>query len=175
MKTALLAAAAAAALSSLAAPARAEIIYFDMVGYATGSCQAALPSFEGQIRKRPLSVQNEGTATAHVTCSYPTGEGRVDSTSATLRVWQYFLNNGPAPVTIQCTGVTGDIGSGAQYLSKSTMVSAGSQVAIIWSAGEFPGSPTRMPNFGLFSVSCQLPPGAGLSNAYIDSITDVGN
>ncbi len=37
---------------------------------ATSYCQAALPAFEGAIRKRPLAVQNEGTTNAFVTCSF---------------------------------------------------------------------------------------------------------
>ena len=158
MKTTILAiAAAAVAAATLAAPARAEIIYFDMTGYATGSCQAALPAFEGQIRKRPLALQNEGTAAAFVTCSPQTFTRLYDRV---LGMNIELLNNGTAAVTISCTGVSPAAG-GPLYVSKSYTVAAGG-------IGFFNFS-YDTDGFINGSVSCQLPPGAGLSRIQLHS------
>ena len=40
-----------------------------------GACQAALPAYEGLIRKRPMAIQNEGVSTAFVTCAPVTLQG----------------------------------------------------------------------------------------------------
>lgn len=147
-----------------------------IVSLPTNYCQAALPVFEGLIRKRPLAVQNEGSSTAFITCSYPSGEGR-NSGSVTTRVWQYFLNNTGANITINCTGVSGDDGlSSPQFIVKSLVVPPGSTGAqISWFAADFAGAPSVFPSQGQFSTSCAIPPGGGLRQAYINSDTDVGN
>src|SRR5690606_41548022 len=75
-----------------------------MQANGSGVCQAALPNFEGQIRKRPLAIQNEGTATAFVTCS-PTSLQFAEASSGGHGV--FFKNDSDAGVTIGCTGVMG--------------------------------------------------------------------
>ncbi len=147
------------------------------VSLPTNYCQAALPAFEGLIRKRPLAVQNEGQATAFITCSYPSGEGRF-SGSVTTRVWQYFLNNSEADITINCTGVSGQSSftDTPQFIIKSLVVPPGSITSeISWFASDFAGAPAVFPGQGQFSTSCAIPPGGGLRQAYVNSDTDVGN
>ena len=141
---------------------------------ATNYCQSALPVFDGNIRKRPLGVQNEGTGNAFVTCSYPTGEGRT-SGSNTTRVWQYFLNNTDEDITVNCTGVSGTVAATAQYVPKDIVVPAGGASAeLSWFAEDFAGAPAVFPNQGVFSISCAIPPGAGLRQSYVDSDEDIG-
>lgn len=144
--------------------------------HPTNLCQSALPVFDGNIRKRPLAVQNEGAGTAFVTCSYPSGEGRAAGISPTTRVWQYFVNNTGGVLTVACTGVSGYPGFGNEYIVKSLDIPANSTSAqISWFAADFSGSPATFPGQSLFSISCSIPPGAGLGQAYINSETDVGN
>jgi len=141
--------------------------------HPTAYCQTALPVFDGNIRKRPLAVQNEGTGPAFVTCSYPSPEGRTPGNSSTTRVWQYVLNNSDSPVTINCTGVASTNNhAGAQYVVKSLVVDPGAGEQVInWYAADFEGSPTVFPNQGIFSVSCSLPPGAGVGVSYINALS----
>lgn len=149
-----------------------------IVSLPTNYCQSSLPTFEGLIRKRPLAVQNEGSASAFITCSYPSGEGREPSSSATTRVWQYFLNNSDTNITVSCTGVSGDTGAEQpQYIVKSLEIPANTPVGnsqISWFAADFAGAPAVFPSQGQFSISCSIPPGGGVRQAYINSITDVG-
>lgn len=140
------------------------------VSHPTNYCQSALPVFDGNIRKRPQAVQNEGTGGAFVTCSYPSGEGRTSGGSATTRVWQYFINNSDAPVTINCTGVAGHPGDEAdQFIPKSLILNPDELDEISWLAEDFEGAPAVFPEQGNFSISCNLPPGAGLAQAYVNS------
>lgn len=142
--------------------------------HPTGICQSALPVFDGNIRKRPLAVQNEGTGAAFITCSYPSGEGRVVGGSPTTRVWQYLVNISASPVTITCTGVAGSPAS-SEAVVKSIEVPANSSAAqISWFAADFPGAPATFPGNGAFSASCLLPPGAGVRNSFVDSVEDIG-
>ena len=142
------------------------------VSHPTGYCQTSLPVFDGNVRKRPLAVQNEGTGVAFVTCSYPSPEGREPGESATTRVWQYFVNTSAAPVTVSCTGVASTNNQdSAQYVTKSRVVNPGAgEQSISWYAADFAGMPTVFPNQGAFSVSCGLPPGAGIGVAYVNGI-----
>jgi hypothetical protein len=139
--------------------------------HPTAYCQTALPVFDGNVRKRPLAVQNEGTGPAFVTCSYPTPEGRVPGSSVTTRVWQYVLNTSASPVTINCTGVAStSTHANAQYVVKSLVVNPGAGEQVInWYAADFEDSPAVFPNQGIFSVSCSLPSGAGLGVSYINA------
>lgn len=147
------------------------------VSLPTNYCQAALPAFEGLIRKRPLAVQNEGAATAFITCSYPSGEGRGIGGSVTTRVWQFFLNNSGGDITINCTGVSGNDGATSpQFIVKSLVVAPGDTSSqISWFASDFAGAPAVFPSQGQFSTSCAIPPGGGLRQAYVNSDTDVGS
>ncbi len=142
--------------------------------HPTGICQSALPVFDGNIRKRPLAVQNEGSGDAFITCSYPSGEGRFAGGSPTTRVWQYMVNISANPVTVTCTGVAGSPASSFQVV-KSVVVPANSSTAeISWFAADFPGAPTTFPGNGAFSASCLLPPGAGVRTSFVDSVEDIG-
>ncbi len=145
-----------------------------ITSHPTGLCQSALPVFDGNIRKRPHAVQNEGTGDAFITCSYPSGEGRVVAGSPTTRVWQYLVNISASPVTITCTGVAGTPTT-SFVVVKSLEVPANSSASqISWFAADFPGAPATFPGNGAFSASCLLPPGAGVRQAFIDSVEDIG-
>lgn len=153
----------------------AEAALRQISSQATNYCQSALPVFDGNIRKRPLGVQNEGTGSAFITCSYPTGEGRLIAGSNTTRVWQYFINNTDEDITVNCTGVSGLVAASAEYLPKSIVVPAGgASTQLSWFAVDFAGAPAVFPNQSVFSISCSIPPGAGLRQSYVDSDEDIG-
>lgn len=128
---------------------------------ATGTCQAALPSYEGQIRKRPLAIQNEGTANAFVSCSLvgthygPNGDGR-EMTS----VFVGLVNNTVAAIDVTCTlsdGLANLIAPA--FIAKTVSVPANGWVELNWTSVDNGGDPF------LFSanVQCNLPVGTGIS------------
>lgn len=160
---------AGAVLAGMAAAANRQ-----SASQAVNYCQSALPVFDGNIRKRPLAVQNEGTGTAFVTCSYPSGEGRGSGGSVTTQVWQYFISNADADLILNCTGVSGVTLESAQFIVKSTVLPAGASSVLVWSAEDFAGAPAVFPSHSVFSISCSLPPGAGLRQSYVNSDEDVG-
>lgn len=161
---ALACAALAAMLAPTQAPARAA--FLDMKAQGPGVCQAALPAFEGQVRKRPLALQNEGTAIAFVSCAVP------QFTAAELNdpdfgVTVTFVNSSATAATINCTGVSFSYGAGGltiAYIPKSVAVPAGTQIdspyALKWDEIDTPGAGPYT------TVSCALPPGTGVASVH---------
>lgn len=146
--------------------------YREKMTNATGNCQAALPAFEGQIRKRPLAVQNEGTSNAFVTCSLTTDTdfGTSEGTEG-YAVW--FINNSASVKTVDCTGVIGRALVGSPtFIVKSVSVGAGATAFLVWDATDNGGNPfdAALP----VNVSCNLPVGTGISNSYVWYQVDVG-
>jgi hypothetical protein len=136
---------------------------------ATGACQSALPVFDGQIRKRPLAVQNEGTSAAFVSCSFMDTDRSVNGVTD---VYLYADNNTSSPVTVNCTLVTGISGDYPQYFPKSILLPANSKLnGFVWSSTDNGGS-----NFSnkAINASCQLPVGTGLTSSFVYFDEDVG-
>ncbi|MGY0613074.1 MULTISPECIES: hypothetical protein [unclassified Luteimonas] len=145
----LLTTAAVALLVLSATPASAQSAYLDQMSTGPGTCQAALPAFEGQVRKRPLALQNEGTASAFVTCAPPQFTGLADGDYG-LDVT--FINNGSSAATVSCTGVSiGQIPT--IYVSKAISVPSGATRILNWKDTD--GS-------SKWVTSCNLPPGTGI-------------
>ncbi len=153
-------AAIACALAMAAAGDAAQAVVRSHVTLVTapGLCQAALPSFEGLIRKRPLAIQNEGATTAFVGCSLPT---QGDITGATV----YLSSIDGAAHTVSCTGVSGYASNVAtpSYAAKTISVAAnGAPQGAFWSTADFGGG-ARFPYY-YFSLQCALPPGVGMND-----------
>lgn len=132
--------------------------------HATAFCQPALPAFDSLIRKRPLAVQNEGTATAFVTCSVPIDILASDLGGAAL----FFVNNTGGEVSIACTlanGATGNI----IYIPKTT---TGDDPYLVntWTPDDIGGGELA----NQMSFSCALPPGTGMHFLYTSFYVDVG-
>ena len=136
---------------------------------ATSFCQTALPVFDGNVRKRPLAVQNEGGGDAFVTCSL-TGQV-VELDSAGL----YAINNGSSNASLSCTAVTGLNNSLNEYVTKTIIVPASDVGTMTWEGADFAGAPATIPGLGLFNVSCKLQPGVGIGSSYIRFQEDIGN
>lgn len=164
-----LAAAVLAALATAAPSSRAILPVRFMVSNPAGICQAALPAYEGMIRKRPLAMQNEGSGPAFVTCSL-VAHHRYDD----VPVNQYFQwamlrvrSSSGTALTISCTGVWGyGLPSDMHYETASIVLPAdGATVDLAWDrpAAGWPG-----PNPGhVFSASCSLPPGAAVAEGWL--------
>lgn len=158
----------AACAACLHAPAQSATIVRNFSANATSYCQTALPVFDGNVRKRPLAVQNEGSSNAFVTCSFT-----AQATDANL-VTLIANNIGASPASLTCTAVTG-LNTGAnEYVVKTVVVPASGWQGMQWTGADFNGSPAKIPGIGLFNVSCALPPGVGIGNSVIAFEEDIG-
>lgn len=151
--------------SLMTMPAMAVEKFMQMSANAAANCQGALPNFEGAIRKRPLSVQNEGTTASFVTCSFVNqydsdAVGEVDYFEA------WFINKGTSEAIVSCTGVAGfETGANNTYMSKETTVAPNSTVHAVM---QFDASDNGGESFyPLVSLSCRIPPGVGINDTYV--------
>lgn len=151
--------------ASFALPVRAAEVLVKMQQNAAGACQGALPAFSGTLRARPLALQNEGAATAFVTCS-PVYNDQASSGEGATAVNIRLVNNGQAAVDVTCTLVDGSASPSVDtvYLPGVTNVPAGMTANMSWVPLDYPApQPDRIlrPN-----ISCALPAGVGI--AYIN-------
>lgn len=159
----------AAGLAMTGGQAAASTLTRSFVQNATGFCQPALPAFEGQIRKRPLAIQNEGTAAAFVSCSFMGTDAAADGITEILL---YADNRTAADIELTCTLVTGASGVSPTYYPKTiTLPALSTANGFRWSEEDNGGNP-----FSHFSnnVSCNLPVGTGLSISFIYYEEEVG-
>lgn len=140
---------------------------------ATGTCQAALPSFEGLVRKRPLALQNEGSDSAFVSCSLvgthlgPGYNGRVMD-----RVFMGLINDAATPVAVSCTLVDGVAGAiSASLIPKLAAIPANGRAELEWAAAD--NGDQRF--VFAANVQCVLPPGTGISYTSSWYEEDVGD
>src|SRR5690606_4917118 len=124
---------------------------------ATGICQAALPVFDGQIRKRPLAIGNEGEASACGSCSLRSeylGGGLGDSIGLQVLV----TNQAAGTSTINCTMVAGwEFGDTPPlYVSMSAVVAPGRSSNMYFYSTEGFQNP--------LNLSCMLPPGTRITS-----------
>lgn len=130
---------------------------------AAALCQSATPSHEGALRKRPLALQNEGTATAYVTCNL-VGVGPPTE----LTVYVSSMTSGPK--TLSCTAVVGTTSASASY-SVRTVSFAGVSIepaAMSWFPIHFGVGGNVFPS-KLVSLSCALPPGTGIHHLILST------
>ena len=85
----------------------AAVIERQEVRMSADVCQPALPAFDGNIRKRPLAMMNEGTSNAFVTCAFGGVFNGVPS-QKTLSVG--FTNITDSEITVNCTLVDAQAG-----------------------------------------------------------------
>lgn len=141
-----------------------------VVAQGTAICQGALPAFETQIRKRPLALQNEGDASAFVTCSFNnpginSGGTRISSITV------YLQNAAAGSRTVSCTAVNTGPGAdtgAALYATRSIQVprNATGSTALQFASSDFPGAPFLLPGESV-SVSCNLLPGIGIASTVL--------
>ena len=127
-----------------------------------GNCQAALPVYEGQIRKRPLAVVNESAEPAFVTCALSGEEVSLNVQSFGTRI----SNGSDVAVTVSCTAVVGDELATASYIPKNITLSPGSAGNLTWTGADAGGLLTSKS----IALSCNLPPFAALNRNRITTL-----
>jgi len=120
------------------------------------NCQAALPAYDGNIRKRPLAVQNEGDGNAFVTCAM---KGTFGAAAIDKEVWVRLINIGATATSITCTLVDGRnlALSDPLFLTRTALVPAGGSIEIGWAGADNGGN-----NYIYPAMSCGLPPRTGI-------------
>ena len=141
------------ALTGSVAPARAAEVHTG----AAAACRSALPAFDGDIRTRPLAMQNEGDAPAFVSCSNSNG---ASSTAYYITVAGIYIQNRNAVATpVSCTLVTERLGGTNVYLTRTQTFSAGSSAFVLWNMSDNGGNHLS----AFVNFSCSLAPGIGVS------------
>ncbi|MGY1458780.1 hypothetical protein ACW5F0_09050 [Luteimonas sp. A534] len=129
---------------------------------AAGNCQAALPAYEGVIRKRPLALANEGDTAAFVTCALTTEEVSLNVQS--FRTDVRNLSN--VPVTISCTAVIGEDAGSADYVVKSINLAPLASGTLSWTGLDAGGLVLA----DSVALSCNLPPLTALNRNRITTL-----
>lgn len=116
---------------------------------ATGVCEAPLPSYDVNLRKRPLGITNQGTAPIFISCSVP-----ADFVGDMATNWMEvgFTSMGGAG-TATCTLVAGNRPYGSGSVAGSAAVAAGGYNWVGWY------SLNKEDLLGSFNFSCHVPPG----------------
>lgn len=140
----------------------------------TGVCQSALPVYDGQIRKRPKAIQNEGTSPAYVTCSWTAQGGFAENSGNPTALAMTFSVNDGQPDHVSCLAVLGNQGHTLPTYTRGTdLHSNGGVRALIWLPADF-GASGRFPS-GLINVSCLLNPGVGINASQLSFDEEIGN
>lgn len=127
-------------------------------------CKPALPAFDGQVRTRPLAVQNEGNSTAFVTCSM--GSVREFGSGADTEEYEVTVSNNSAQqMEIICTAVAGRAGAPGTIdtSTKGVSLAPGFGALLQWSNADFDGVAIPL----VVSYSCALPPGGAINDMYV--------
>ncbi len=160
------------ALALAMAPAQAVTQSRSFVQNATGACQSALPVYAGNIRNRPLAVQNEGTDAAFVNCSFMGTDRGVGSSASISDVYLYADNNTGAAVNVTCTLIAGYSGNPSNVvLPKTLSLPANSHANLfLWTTADNGGNNYQW----AINTQCLLPVGTGLSITFMYYTEDVG-
>lgn len=153
--------------SLIAGTANAVTVQRSTYTQASGACQGALPSYEGNFRKRPLAVANEGASSAYITC----GVRNDENTAMISTVELYVTNRNAADVDVGCTMVDGSIDATldfANYYPQTVTTLAGRDGAFSWS------SASTAPGFLFPSISCNVPAKVEANQVYTSIADFVG-
>ena len=159
-----------AALATFLLPtdAAANAVLRDVISHGTANCQSALPVFDGNIRKRPKALANEGSSAAFVTCDF---ESTPNAMSQVAVVRVFFINRSAAARTISCTAVFG-VGDTVLVPSntKSITAAAGEAVELEWDANNDNGGAF----YSAPALSCNLAPGVEISVVNLSYLEEIG-
>lgn len=161
--------ASAVLVAAASTPADAATISRSIINLSTKACQAALPAFDGLIRKRPLAIQNEGTSTAFITCAFDGvfGGGTPYNTFVAVVV----RNNGADAATVTCTLVDAKTSLNNPIFITKSLVLAGGAVGqdIAFSTADNGGVGYIYP-----ALSCSIPAGVGISATAQVFVEEIG-
>lgn len=163
MSRSMLAVAFAAMVVGMAASQEAFAMERYNLTNGAGACQGAMPHYEGNLRKRPTAIANEGSTNAFVSCSLAQ-----DWFGNSAYYGLVVNNNGTAEVIVTCTFAAGIKLNGNSLfvptlLPKTFPVPAGAYADPQWTAADNGNSP--LPASG--NWSCNLPAGTEIGGVYV--------
>lgn len=144
-------------LLAISAPVNAALVERTVFSHAAANCQAALPVFDGNIRKRPKAVANEGTSTAFITCAF---EQLPEAGNRVQRAVVVFVNRNAGPVSVSCTFVNGFLDNALSPSLTKTTTLQGNQVGSLFASAL---ADNGNQNFSYVASSCALPPGVEIA------------
>jgi hypothetical protein len=140
------------------------------------SCQLSIPTVDTQLRARSTGFRNEGTTSAFVICQFATPNGTLNGAS----LYATPIDGVSRPVT--CTAVNGfNLGPALNEIAYSTKTMGSLEISGIaaffqWDASDFGGTAgDDLPNSGMFSVTCILPPKTQINMTNLSYEEDVGS
>ncbi len=139
---------------AMSGQAEAVTVNRDYLTHGTASCQAALPVFDGKIRKRPKAIANEGTSSAFVTCGFDSINNAGTGFSA---ISIFFINRSGIAKTVNCTFVNGifdNVLSPSLVRSVAMPTTAAPAFLGVTAATDNGGN-----NFAAPAISCEIPAG----------------
>lgn len=113
-----------------------------------------MPVFDGNIRKRPKAIANEGTSSAFITCGF---DSISNSGSGYSDVNIYFINRSGVAKTVNCTFVNGifDTAISASIVKSIALPTTAAPAALgVSAATDNAGN-----NFAAPAISCEIPAG----------------
>jgi len=143
---------------AMSGQADAVTVNRDYLTHGTASCQAALPVFDGNIRKRPKAIANEGTSSAFVTCGFESINNAGTGFSA---VTIFFINRSGVAKTVNCTFVNGiyDFAFSPSLVKSVVMPTTRANVSLgVTAATDNAGT-----NFTAPAISCEIPAGVEIA------------
>lgn len=120
---------------------------------AVGACQASLPVYDKNLRRRAIAITNDGTTGVYLSCS-----AQNHAYSGSYLINATLKNYKAEAVTVSCTlmeGAHSTAGGDWYYLPKSVVIPAYDTVDIRWNASLDNGGI----NFYRVNFTCSLPPG----------------
>ncbi|MEO6366287.1 MAG: hypothetical protein ABIO38_09625 [Luteimonas sp.] len=139
----------------MAGPADALTVTRSYFSHGTANCQAALPVYDGNIRKRPKAVANEGTSSAFVTCDF---DSISNAGTGFSQINIFFINRSGVAKTVNCAFVNGIYNiTHSPSLVKSVVLPTTSTNPT--ALGVSAGADNAGANFSAPAVSCELPAG----------------
>lgn len=157
-----------ATLCLTTADADAAIKQRSHASHGPASCQAALPVFDANFRKRPKAFANEGTSTAFVTCDFESLEVFPTAEERTFSISILFINRNSASQMVSCTLVDGQGDINRWVETRSANIAGNSGPSAI----DFGGSIAD--DYRFPALSCAIPPGVEISLVRRTYFEDVG-
>lgn len=147
----------AVALMAQAPQARAASVAANAVRF----CQASLPAYNTDLRKRPLGIQNEGSTGAFISCGLQWHVWHLLA-GITPQAYVTATNRNATATDLTCTLLDGHPWQTINYHTKTLSMASNSSASLVWVPSDFnyfPGTSL----IGYENFSCHVPPGVEIN------------
>ena len=150
----------------------ADVTYYQS-STVSGNCQSFEPGVTNTLRNRALGVENVGSSTLGMACSFEpqttaSASSGIPTSYTSLDLW---FHGTPGQV-VTCTVLTGHYWSASSFMSKSVTLNASGDGSLVWNSATTNWS-TTTGKYGL-SATCMLPPGVWATNSHFGYVSGNG-